>query len=142
VKRLLRRFRGIIGIGLAGVFAWVAFTAGLLALGGRWDLILANAPANAVLGFTLGATFGVVLSVVEGRTQFEELSVGKVAFSGWVAGILVAVGSMLLNGLKHWELLIAYSLPAAGIAAGIFAVARRAGDAKVIEGDDEQPLIP
>jgi hypothetical protein len=142
VKNVLRRLRGLIGTGLAGAFAWVAFSAGLLALGVRWDLILANTPANAVLGFTLGVTFGVILSVVERRTRFEDLSLGRVAFSGWMAGILVAAASMLLNGLGHWELLIAYSLPAAGIAAGIFAVGKRAGKTKLIEGDDEQRLIP
>jgi hypothetical protein len=49
---------------------------------------------------------------------------------------------MLLNGLGNWELLMAYSLPAAGIAAGIFAVARRTKDTKLIESDGEQPLIP
>jgi hypothetical protein len=142
MRAVLRKLRGIIGTGVAGSAAWTAFSSAVLALGGNWGQILAGLLPNALFGFTLGATFAVVLSVAEQRSRFDELSLGGVAFCGWLAGVIVAGGSMLFRGLGAWELLVAYPLPAAGLAAGIFALARRGRDIDLVEGAEEPLLIP
>jgi hypothetical protein len=129
MRKLLRRIRGAIGIGLAWTMTW--FGAGLI-----WRFVVGFPPGDdvpfpivfGVLGFLAGATFSGVLSAVEGRRRFDEMSVPRFAALGAFAGLLfsVTLGSALGLGEELLVLGPMVTLAGAVSAAGTLALARKA----------------
>jgi hypothetical protein len=108
---------------------------------GLGSVIALNAGMFAVLGFIGGTVFAGVLRLTEGRNSFDKLSLPR--FAAWGA-----IGGALLGSLAVWVglwgggvgLLGAGMVGAASVlgglsAAGSLAIARRAGDRGLLEGD-------
>lgn len=97
MKKLLRRVRGALGMGLV----WAI---GGMGVGGLIELILNILPGPdgavidmwpqvlAIVGFIAGTIFGTVLGIAAGRRRFDELSLP--GFAGWGA-----LAGLLLGGL-------------------------------------------
>jgi hypothetical protein len=131
MKRLLRRIRGALGLGLTWALAW--FGAGMVLL-----LIVGPDAADVpfplgfgLLGFLAGVTFSGVLGLVEGRRRFEQMSIPR--FAGWGAlgglifsGVFVAVAG--LGGAALAVLAPVFALSSAACAAGSLALARKADE--------------
>jgi hypothetical protein len=131
MKRLLRRVRGALGLGLTWALAW--FGAGMVLL-----LIVGPDAADVpfplgfgLLGFLAGVTFSGVLGLVEGRRRFEQMSIPR--FAGWGAlgglifsGVFVAVAG--LGGAALAVLAPVFALSSAACAAGSLALARKADE--------------
>lgn len=137
-----RRIRGAVGMGVAWGSTWLG--AGLL-------LLLAIGPDAAdvpfpllfgLLGFLAGATFSLILGVVEGHRRFDELSLPR--FAGWGAagGFVLAVVFVLVVAVAGDTLLpilgmgSVFALAGAGSAAGSLAVARLADRPSLVSGAD------
>jgi hypothetical protein len=131
MKRLLRRIRGALGLGLTWALAW--FGAGMVLL-----LIVGPDAADVpfplgfgLLGFLAGVTFSGVLGLVEGRRRFEQMSIPR--FAGWGAlgglifsGVFVAVAG--LGGAALAVLAPVFAFSSAACAAGSLALARKADE--------------
>jgi hypothetical protein len=131
MKRLLRRIRGALGLGLTWALAW--FGAGMVLL-----LIVGPDAADVpfplgfgLLGFLAGVTFSGVLGLVEGRRRFDQMSIPR--FAGWGAlgglifsGVFVAVAG--LGGAALAVLAPVFALSSAACAAGSLALARKADE--------------
>ena len=143
MKKWLRRIRGAIGMGLAWAIAW--FGAGVLLL-----MVVGFGAADVpfplgfgMLGFFAGATFSVVLGVVEGGRGFEQLSLPRFAGWGAVGGRLLAVIFVLVGALlgdTTLDIVVlgsVFALAGAGSAAGSLALARRAEEPELpVTGED------
>lgn len=96
MNKWLRRIRGAIGMGLIWGAAWLG--AGLvmmlafLLLTGSTGADVPYPLGFGMLGFLAGTTFSGVLSLVEGRRRFDEMSLPR--FTGWGAA-----GGFLLSAL-------------------------------------------
>jgi hypothetical protein len=138
---LLRRARGILGLGLV-------WGAGMAGVGGIIELLDNVVPGGvpfasavdvwpqtlAIPGFLGGAIFGIVLSIAQRRRKFQELSLPGFVVWGGVGGLMLgAIGCAL--GAPLIFLAIA-SCVSAGAAAGSLALARAAHTRQV------QPLPP
>lgn len=144
MKEWLRRIRGAIGMGLTWAAAW--FGAGMIMVLG---LLLdtgarADVPFPIVFGafgFVAGVTFSGVLSLVDGRRRFDQMSLPR--FAGWGAagGFLLStifVSAVALAGDRAfvWNLVVlgpVFAVAGAGSAAGSLALARRAEDRESLE---------
>jgi len=143
MKKWLRRIRGAIGMGLAWAIAW--FGAGVLLL-----MVVGFGAADVpfplgfgMLGFFAGATFSVVLGVVEGGRGFEQLSLPRFAGWGAVGGLLLAVIFVLVGALlgdTTLDIVVlgsVFAIAGAGSAAGSLALARRAEEPELpVTGED------
>lgn len=143
MKKLLRRVRGALGMGLAWAFAW--FSAGMVLL-----FIVGPEAADVpfplgfgALGFFAGVSFSGVLGVVEGRRSFDQMSIPRFAGWGAVGGLLfsvlfVSAVSLLAEGPAFlWNLSFLgpiFAIAGGGSAAGSLAIAR--------SGDDRDLLDP
>ena len=149
----LRRLRGAVGMGLTWAFAWsgvgVVLVLGLLALGGSRP----DAPVPMMFGaagFIGGVTFSGVLSLLEGRRHFAQMSLLRFAAWGAAAGLLLATGFVLAVAAAGdpaflWNLVgvgPAFAAAGAGSAAGTLALARGARDPELFEDDDGAAQTP
>ena len=128
MKRWVRRIRGAVGMGLTWAVAW--FGAGLILL-----LIVGFGAADVpfplffgLLGFFAGATFSVVLGIVERRRRFDQMSIPRFAGWGALGGLLLSGIVGLAAGLEGEFLVLGPVFAVAGAvsAAGSLALARRA----------------
>jgi hypothetical protein len=138
MKKLLRRIRGAIGMGLTWAFGWTLV--GMLGVVVFYTLFPSAPdvfdiwiPVFAYPGFLAGVGFSVVLGVAEGRRSFDELSLPRFAAWGAVGGLLVgAFVVAVFFGKAPIVALAAISgtttLLGAASASGMLALARRGGD--------------
>lgn len=135
----VRRIRAAIGMGLIWAFGW--FGAGLLLL-----LVVGLDAADvpfplgfAALGFLAGATFSVVLGIVERRRRFDQLTLPRFAAWGALGGMLMSGVFILLvalSGDAPPEILVVapvFSVAASASAAGTLALARKGDEQKRLE---------
>jgi hypothetical protein len=103
----------------------------------------------AAAGLVAGLLFSGVLSLVEGRRRFDEMSLRRFAAWGAAGGFLLAtafVSAVSLTGDAGfiWYLLVvgpAFALAAAGSAAGSLALARRAHDRALLETTEDVTAV-
>jgi hypothetical protein len=145
MKGWLRRLRGVLGIGTlwGAVGTAVGSVAGLVvSLSGGLpllDTLVEFGMGAGGLGFGLGSAFAVVLTTLEKRRTLDELTPGRAAGWGAVAGggAALVVGVTLVPALfpvlplSQLVLLlisgtVSYGALTAGLAAGSVALARRA----------------
>lgn len=148
VKRWFRRIRGAIGMGLTWAAAWggagaIVMLGFLLRTGSRPD-----APFPLMFGaagFVAGLIFSGVLSLVEGRRRFDQMSLPRFAAWGAAGGLLLSVTFVLAVSLAGdlgflWNLVVVgpvFALAAAGSAAGSLALARRVQERDVFEATED-----
>ena len=154
MRNLLRRIRGVIGMGLTWGAAWCAV--GTLP---RWVFgVNADAPFPlifGVLGFLAGVTFSGVLVLTEGRRRFDQMSLPRFAGWGAVGGLLLSAVFARAASLDWGDVLAVaptFALASAVCATGSLALARRAvrgelpdstGDtAEAVRGDYEERQLP
>lgn len=137
MKRLLRRLRGVVGMGLL----WAA---GMAGVGGVIELLANVLPGGfpmaaavdmwpqtlAIIGFIGGTLFAVVLGIAEGRRRFDELSLPRFTAWGAVAGLLLGLRPVLLGAPVFF--LGVTTLGSAFAAACSLALARRADDRELL----------
>ncbi len=144
MKKWLRRIRGAVGMGLTWAAAW--FGAGLMLL-----LVVGVGAADVpfplffgLLGFLAGATFSVVLGIVEGRHRFDQMSLPRFAGWGALGGVLLS-GILVLAADLGGEFLVlgpVFALAGAGSAAGTLVLARKAEERERRLPSGPAPLIP
>lgn len=144
MKQWLRRIRGAIGMGLTWAAVWggvgtILMLGVLLVTGSRPDAPL---PLVAgAFGFVGGVTFSGVLSLVEGRRRFDQMSLPRFAAWGAVGGFLLSATFVLAVSLAGdsaflWNLVLvgpSFAIAGAGSAAGSLALARRAQERALAE---------
>lgn len=148
MKTGLRRIRGAVGMGLTWAAAW--FGAGaivvlgfLLTTGSRPD-----APFPLLFGafgFVAGVIFSGVLSLVEGRRRFDQMSLPRFAAWGAAGGFLLSAIFVLAVALAGdspflWNLVVVgptFAVAGAGSAAGSLALARKAKDRELPETTED-----
>jgi uncharacterized membrane protein YdcZ (DUF606 family) len=138
MRKLLRRIRGAIGMGLAWAFAW--FSAGMVLL-----LIVGPEAADVpfplgfgLLGFLAGTTFSGVVGLFEGRRRFDQMSLPRFSTWGAVGGLLFSAIFVPLSGQGASILLLLgpiFALAGAGCAGGTLLLARRVEDPPLLHGD-------
>jgi hypothetical protein len=141
MKGLLRRLRGIIATGLtwavgwAGLYGALLLVMRLLGAEAQWDLSLVLRVVFNVgsLGFIAGSMFGAILSLQERHKKLEDLTFGRIALWGGLAGL----GIVALLGAAYIGPVIIFTVLGVGSATGTVALARRAKDADLLEGEDE-----
>ncbi len=150
VRGRLKRLRGAIGLGLTWAAGWapvgavvglVIGTSGVVPAGiGLWSVVQGNTLTFAALGFVGGSLFSGVLTLIEGRRRFDQLSLPRFASWGAVGGItLGGLASALMMwgpGLVALKLGAAMLLGAAS-AAGSLTLARKANDRELLEAGEE-----
>ena len=135
MMRLLKLLRGAIGMGLTWAVAW--FGAGILLrpiIGpGTDDVPLPI--VFGILGFLSGVTFSGVLRLIEGRRQFDQMSLGRFAGWGAVVGLLLSGLLAVTAGPGGQSLLLfpVFALAGAGSAAGTLALARKAEAPRLLD---------
>jgi hypothetical protein len=148
MKGFLRRLRGIIGTGLTWAVGWAglygAFLLAAWAFGAeaQWELgpVLRLVFNVGTYGFLGGSAFGVILSVLERHKSLEDLTFKRIALWGSLGGLAVVTMLSVLFGTLVFTYLtpvILYTLLGVGSATGTVAIAKRASDPKVLEGDDD-----
>ena len=147
MKGFLRRLRGIIGTGLTWAIGWPIVNLGFGILIGLPPRFLGPIAISSLFsGFLAGATFAVILSIVERRHTLEDLSLKRTALWGGIGGILLRAAVLpfvLPLGVPAYSLLLPFvvdGLTGAGFASGSVALARRA-DKNLIEGDEPLPAL-
>lgn len=134
MRKLLRRIRGAIGMGLTWAIAWgfVGFLMEFVDPHGRiadiWPALF------AIPAFLGGVTFSVVLGIAERRRRFDELSIPRFGAWGAVAGLVVGALPFVLgsnsSGFPTWQLALMIMGPISVLsgvsAAGSLAIARMA----------------
>jgi len=147
MKKWLKRLRGALGLGLTWAAAW----AGVLSLLGLvvqalgvfpgWTFSVANYLSNAVLfgalGFVGGTVFSGILGFLGRRRSFDDLSLPRFAYWGFLGGLSVPIAVWLISpwGVTPGALLglIPFGLLGAGCSAGSLALARRTRRRALIE---------
>jgi len=97
-------------------------------------------------GFVLGSGFAVVLTTVDGRKTFEELTLGRTALWGALTGVGLAIVVGLVVGDTPLAVFVASASTigavTAGLAAGTLSLARRAPpELGPGAGQDESKLL-
>ena len=145
----LKRIRAGLGMGAIWAAGWTPLGLAIgVALG-----IVSGVPIGAVawrlallfagLGFVGGTIFSAVLSITEGRSRFDELSIPRFgiwgALGGLILGTLVIAPTMLGPGLTALGATFvgACTLIGGGSAAGFLALARAADDRELLGADAE-----
>lgn len=124
----LRRIRGAIGMGLTWAVAW-----GIAGMVPRW-LFGFNTDVPfplvfGVLGFFAGVTFSVVLTLFEGRRNFDQLKLSRFAVWGGISGLLLSAVFTRAASLAAGDVFViapTFALACAVCASGSLALARRA----------------
>lgn len=141
----LRRVRGAIGMGFAWAAAWFGAGMALLLIVGPDAADVPFPLGFGLLGFLAGVTFSAVLTLVEGRRTFDQISIPRFSLWGGAAGVVFAalfvfitglVGSASLNLL---DMGIIFGLAGAGSAGGSLALARRADTRESLEAGGDGP---
>lgn len=139
MRRLLRRIRGAIGMGVTWGAAW-SFAGSIP----RWVLgINTDAPFPlifGVLGFIAGVTFSGLLALAERRRTFDQMSLPRFAGWGAVGGVLLSALFAKAASLEWGDVLAvapAFALACAVCASGSLAVARRAVRRELPDGPRE-----
>lgn len=149
MRKLLRRIRGAIGMGLTWAIAWgfVGFLMEFVDPHGRiadiWPAIFAF-PA-----FFGGVFFSVVLGIAERRRKFEELSIRRFAAWGAVAGLAVGALPFVFGSnssdLPTWQLALMIMCPisvlSAVSAAGSLALARMADKRELLHAPPDTGVL-
>lgn len=99
IGKLLRRLRGLAGVGVTWGAMWAGIGAGIgLVIGivepdvWRWsNPIIEWAYGMGLYGFVSGVGFGTLLSLKEGRKRLFDLSLGRVALWGLLSSAAVPV---------------------------------------------------
>jgi hypothetical protein len=134
MKKLLRRIRGALGMGLTWAVAW-GFVGFLMEFVDPHGQIADIWPAIfAIPAFLGGVIFSVVLGIAERRRKFEELSIPRFGAWGAVAGLVVGALPFVFesnsSGLPTWQLALMIMCPISVLsgvsAAGSLALARMA----------------
>ena len=146
----LRRIRGGIVMGFLWAFAWALLAIPMeLFIDPRGEIVDIWPMVLAIPGFLAGTVFAVVLAATERQRQFDELSLGRVAAWGTLAGL--ALGSLVVfllsNSTPHpaegfpWLGALALAGPitllSAGSAVGTLAIARK-GEGRDLLGKGEE----
>ena len=146
-RKVLRRIRGVVGTGLTWAIGWPIVNLGFGLLIGLPPHFLGPIAISSLFsGFLAGATFAVILSVLERRHTLEDLSLKRTALWGGIGGTLLRAAVLPFVqpfGLPVSSLLLPFvvdGLTGAGFASGSVALARR-GDGRLIEGEEEL-LLP
>jgi hypothetical protein len=137
--KLLRRVRGLLGMGLTWGVLWAGIGAAVglvLRIGSHFiivDPILEWSLGMGVYGFVSGVGFGKILWLREGRKSLDQISLRRVALWGAIgAGLVPAVFALLGVGWPSSSLVgIAEAMLLTGalggtFAAGSVAIAKRA----------------
>ena len=150
MKQWVRRIRGALGMGLTFALAGIAVGA-IISLGfvvrtgSRPD---APFPLMfAALGFIAGLIFAVVLTLVERRRRFDEMSLPRFAASGAGVGFALS-GAFFLAVSRGDPAFLQYfvvvgpivTIATGGIAAGSLALARRAQRRELANATQAQAL--
>lgn len=144
MNKWLRRIRGAIGMGLTWALAWFGAGMALLLVVGLGAADVPFPLGFGLLGFFAGALFSGVLSLVEGRHSFEELSLPRFAGWGALGGLLFSVVFVLavaVFGNDRLELLVlgpVFAFAGAASAAGSLALARRADRSELLGDGGEE----
>jgi hypothetical protein len=152
MKKWLRRIRGAVGMGLTWAAAW--FGAGMITVLGLL-LITGTRPdvpiplVFGVFGFVGGVTFSGVLSLLEGRRRFAQMSLPRFAAWGAAAGFLLSTAFVLAVALAGdpaflWNLVGLGPIVAAagaGSAAGSLVLARRADEPDQLEANEDMAQL-
>ncbi len=128
MRKLLRRIRGAIGIGLTWAFAWSA--------AGQVPRLLMGMNPDApfpiifgVLGFFAGVAFSGVVMLSAGRRRFDQISLPRFAGWGAMGGLLVGALFSKAASLELGDFLViapTFAGASAVCASGSLALARRA----------------
>lgn len=140
MKRWLQRLRGVVGTALTWAVGWciAGMLIGTTGLFGNLALVeyVIFGGVFAVLGFIGGTAFSVVLSLIEGRRRFDQMSLSRFAVWGAIGGALMSLTVTALGeggGLATW---VFYMALGSGSAAGSLAVARRAEHQQLLESGE------
>jgi hypothetical protein len=129
MNRLLRKLRGVIGIGLTWGAVWAVISAAIGLVIGVIDPDSIDPGESPLLmgaivgfqGFVAGVGFGILLSLAETRKTILDLSPGRAAI--W--GMLASAALPLLTGMPTGMIWFVCPLGAACASASV-AIARRA----------------
>jgi hypothetical protein len=139
MRTLLRRIRGIVGMGLTWSMVWALAGAayGVTAvfvyddLTPLADVVFPSSISWATYGFALGSLFACVLAVGERRRSLEQLATRRMALWGGIAGALLPLSFIALAATQEGIHLnngfvgtILSTLLGAGCAAASFRLAR------------------
>ena len=139
----MRRIRGAIGMGLTWAVAWFAAGMALLLVVGPDAADVPFPLGFGALGFLAGAAFSGVLTLVEGRRSFDQMSLPRFAGWGAVGGLLLSVAfvvAVAVLGNDRLDILIlgpVFAVAGAGSAAGSLALARWAGGRGSLDAGDD-----
>ncbi len=164
MKKMLRRIRAAIRMGLTWALAWfgvgMILLLGLLLVTGSTGADVPYPLGFGAFGFVAGVTFSGVLAIVEGRRRFDQMSLPR--FAGWGAagGFLLSAIFVLAVTLAEDPAFLGnlvvlapvFTLAGAGSAAGVLALARRAEERELLDasedvaevgltGDEERELL-
>ena len=154
MKDLLRRLRGLLGVGVTWGSLWAGIGAGIgLAVGvfspGAWGLattIFDWTVGMGLYGLVSGMGFGAVLSVTEGRRTLQELSLRRVAVWGVLgsAAVPLLFGALGTFAAGTTVVDVVQAILVTGTLGGIFAPAgvAAAKRAEVAAGPDLDALGP
>jgi multisubunit Na+/H+ antiporter MnhB subunit len=137
MKGLLRRLRGIIGMGVT----WAVGLAGLFTLAGLvfgGTFVPGLAFTGGFVGLVAGGAFAVILSIAERRQRLRDLSLWRMALWGGVGGAIVAGATNLIAGSGGliWPFVGSVAFIGAVASTGTVAVAKRAERKLIGDGDD------
>lgn len=128
MTRGMQRVRGAVGMGLTWAFVWSA--AGAVP---RWLFgFNTDAPLPlifGVLGFIAGILFFGILTVIEGRRSFEQMSLPRFAVWGGVGGLLLSAIFTRMASLGASDVMLitpTFAAACAICASASLALARRA----------------
>ena len=133
----LKRIRAAAVIGLAWGVAWLAAGLVLLLIVGPDAADVPFPLGFGFIGFLAGFTFSAVLSLVERRRSFQQLSLPR--FAGWGAagGLLLSAIFAPIAGIPLSALVVlapVLAVSGAACAAGSLALARKSADGRMVDG--------
>jgi hypothetical protein len=154
VDEMLRKLRGLLGVGLGWGAAWAVIGAGIGVVLGLlspdvWQSgpILEWALGMGLYGLVSGAAFGKLIAFYEGRRTLDDLTLGRMAAWGVAGSAAVPLVFWALGmfepgttGRDIVEAMLLTSFLGGTFAAGSLALARRAADDELAE--PPSPALP